>query len=335
MGSVGLAGQKVINLMGELFAIGDGLYRVVTGVGGRCGDEDAAGGALDRSGSGYCVELGAQVGDRGDGCPHLPLGTQAGDEVNFGVEDLGGEFAGFQAVTERAAGQRVRVEDGAGVAELEQFPGAGQTGRAGADDGDAFAGGGLAGGEPVVGVVQINFGDMAVQGADGNGGTVRAGGAAAASFLTEAGANVAQHAGEHQGIAGGLDGAGHVVLADLPDHLGDIEVRRADLAAGGEAFAGVFGQQEFQSSAAGEMDIWGGAFDDHAIGDLGGAGGNHALGAVDADDADQAACLRLDAFEIAQVGDGDAGGFGGLQNRSAIGGENFDVVNHNFGHNRI
>ena len=104
----------------------------------------------------------------------------------------------------------------------------------------------------MIGITQINLGHMAVQRADGDG---RIGGAAPASLLAQARADVPEHAGEHEGIARGLDGAGQIVLADLPDHLGDIEVRRADLAAGGEALAGMFGQEQFQCGAAGQADI--------------------------------------------------------------------------------
>ena len=66
--------------------------------------------------------------------------------------------------------------------------------------------------------------------------------------------------------------------------------------------------------------------DDHALGHLGVAGGDQAVGALHLHHAHPAGGDLVDVFQIAQMGDGDAGLLGGFQDGGAVGDRQLPVI---------
>ncbi len=68
------------------------------------------------------------------------LCAEFSDDVDFGVEDVVGEFGGVDGVAEVTAREGMLVEEDGVVALLGEVIGGGQTGGSAADDGDGFGG---------------------------------------------------------------------------------------------------------------------------------------------------------------------------------------------------
>jgi len=77
-------------------------------------------------------------------------------------------------------------------------------------------------------------------------------------------------------LADGEDGGLGLLGLDLAQHDGDVQAKGAEPVTGGKAIADVIAEEEFEGGAAGGMDFFGLALDDHAGAGWGTAGGDHA-----------------------------------------------------------
>ena len=88
--------------------------------------------------------LASQVGEGEVATPvpvHAERGPELRDDPDLGVERGPRQAVLGDAVAEHSAGERVGIEERAGVALLEEVEGGGEPGRPGADDRDALPGG--------------------------------------------------------------------------------------------------------------------------------------------------------------------------------------------------
>ena len=75
------------------------------------------------------------------------------------------------------------------------------------------------------------------------------------------------------------------------------------------------GEQQLQDHLAIFLQAFAVGLDLHALADLGGAGGQQLPGSLHLDQAEPAGADRVDAVEMAERGDPDAGLAGGLEDR--------------------
>lgn len=136
------------------------------------------------------------------------------------------------AVGEQAAGGGAGVEDGDGVAQLQQLLGAAQPGGTGADDGDAVSGAGGGGDLVAVGAALVG-GGKGFKGAEGDG--LAALVAAHAGAFAEAvlGADAPADLGQGVGLAVDFGGIDKVAVFDEPHGVGDVVLGGAGALAGG------------------------------------------------------------------------------------------------------
>ena len=241
----------------------------------------------------------------------LELRAEAFDQFDLGVEDGGGEtFLGMDA--QRAAGAVAGFEDDAIVAFLKEVEGGGESGGAGADDGDALAAGRFAEGRVGDADGQVGLGGDAVQRAHPDRFVHLL---ADAGRLAKAGADVAERGREGQAAADDLDGGGDVAARERFGEAGDVGFGGAAHGALGDAGAGVIGEDQLQGGLARGRDLGGCGGDDHAFGAEGGAGREEIVVALDLDHADEAGGARGEAGLVAEGGDRDAEARGGLEDR--------------------
>ena len=94
----------------------------------------------------------------------------------------------------------------------------------------------------------------------------------------------------------------------------------------------VLAEDQTQIGLTGLADTRGVGADDHAVLDLGVAGGSQALHSLHFHHAHTAGGNLIDLFQIAQVRNGDAGLFGGFQNGCAVCGGQLAVIDLKFYH---
>ncbi len=124
-------------------------------------------------------------------------------------------------------------------------------------------------------------------------------------------------------------GVAHRVDAQIPGQVLELALAAAGA---GEAVHPVVGEDELQGQAAGLADLLGVGKDLHALADRVDAGGHQAPGPLDLHHADAAGADLVDVLEIAEGGDVDAGGPGGLQHRGALGHRDRDAVDLKIDH---
>ncbi len=211
-----------------------------------------------------------------------------------------------------------RLEDLDGVALEPRVEGAGEAGRAGADDGDRLAavGLGLDRQQQLAGLllVQALVGHEAVQPADRD--RVLDELAAAGAFAGPR-ADAAEDGRERQ-ILAQLAHAGLVVaVGDGVEELRDLDVRRAGVAAGRRAERVVVGQQQLEVEVAHLAHLLGVGEHDHAVGG-GRRAARHGLArALDLDHADAAGGRGRQPRLVAERGDVDAEALGRFEDRLA------------------
>ena len=157
--------------------------------------------------------------------PHLlQVGHLPGHD-GLGETELG------DAVGEHAAGGVEGLEHGDGVAHAGQLTGAGQTGRAGTDDGHLMA---VLGGGSHVGNALLGgpVGHEALHAADGHGLALHAADTLALTLVL-LGADAAGDGGQSVGVGQDLIGGGNVALGHLGQEVRDGDAHRAAGDAGG------------------------------------------------------------------------------------------------------
>ena len=139
-----------------------------------------------------------------------------------------------------------------------------------------------------------------------------------------------------QGGRGGVDPLAGLlaVVGDLADaQLGGQGLQFAVfVAVAGLAVAVVLGEQQFDHRPAGLADAAGVGQHLHALGDRHRAGGDEVPRPFDLDHAHAAGADGLQAFDVAQRGDADAGLLRGRQDRGAFGHFDGDVVDRELDH---
>ena len=227
-----------------------------------------------------------------EACAGVPQRLQLCLEYLLRQAELG------DAVAQRAAGLVVGVVDGDLVARLGEVPGGGETGRTGADHGDAPAARhagderrrAVVGGRPVQGADGDRFVDLATP----------------ALGLAGPRADAPQDAREGQVAAQDPRRRGRVTLFERRHVGGDVDVRRAGVRAGCLAVRVVVGEVHLQVALATRPHALRVGLDLHPLAYPGRAGGLQLVAALDLDKTEAAGAPGGHALLVAEGGDVDA-----------------------------
>jgi hypothetical protein len=213
------------------------------------------------------VVLASQVGE-GEVAAPVPAQAERGpelrDDPDLGVERGPRQAVLGDAVAEHSAGERVGIEERAGVTLLEEVEGGGEPGRPGADDRDALAGGAAGTGQRRARRLEVPVGGVAVERPDGQPLVVPV--AAPAALLAQARAHPPERPGERQPLVDPLHRPAVLAARDLVDEARDVETRRAARRAGGDTLPRVVGEEQLDSGAARGADVVARGRYDHAVG---------------------------------------------------------------------